>query len=76
MHIVSGYRSAQYNARIGGAPDSRHIHGDAADLEPGVATERQARHAGFVGVGVCRGWAVHVDTRPGPAVTFNDCPEQ
>lgn len=75
LRIVSGYRSARYNARVGGAPDSRHIHGDAADLEAGVATARQAQHAGFTGIGVCRGWAVHVDTRPGAVVIFDDCPE-
>lgn len=71
--IVSGYRDAAYNARIGGARDSRHIHNDAADLESGYATLAQAEAAGFRGIGVCRGWAVHVDCRPGPRVVFQDC---
>lgn len=71
--IVSGYRDPAYNKRVGGAPDSRHMHNDAADLEAGYATVPQAKAAGFHGIGVCRGWAVHVDDRPGGIVVFPDC---
>lgn len=30
--INSGLRCPAYNAKIGGAPDSRHLYGDAADI--------------------------------------------
>lgn len=30
--INSGYRCPEHNAKIGGAPNSRHLHGDAVDL--------------------------------------------
>lgn len=67
MRIVSGHRSAAHNAAVGGAARSRHLVGDAVDLERGYATPAQARAAGFRGIGVKDGWAVHVDLRPTPA---------
>lgn len=70
--IVSGYRTSAHNAEVGGAIDSRHLHGDAADLEPGYATVTQAEEAGFVGIGTKDGHATHVDMRPGPRVVFDD----
>ena len=30
--INSGYRCAKHNAKVGGAADSRHLHGDAVDV--------------------------------------------
>lgn len=71
-HIVSGYRDPAYNKSIGGAPDSRHMHNDAADLPTGYASVEQALEAGFTGVGHAGRWAVHVDTRPGHVVVFAD----
>jgi uncharacterized protein YcbK (DUF882 family) len=73
LPIVSGYRSAAYNRRIGGAPRSQHIYGRAADIPGGLATVEDARRAGAVGIGYCGRWVVHVDVRPGPSVTFEDC---
>ena len=32
LHITSGYRSAELNRRIGGAPSSQHMTGEAADI--------------------------------------------
>ena len=32
MHIMSGYRTPYYNAKIGNGKSSRHIYGDAADI--------------------------------------------
>ena len=32
VHITSGYRTAAHNAAVGGAPDSQHLRGEAADL--------------------------------------------
>lgn len=31
--ITSGYRSSAYNAAVGGATNSRHLYGDAADFQ-------------------------------------------
>ena len=32
LHIMSGYRTPWYNAKIGNVAYSRHIYGDAADI--------------------------------------------
>lgn len=64
--IVSGYRTPHTNGLLGGAADSRHLYGDAADLPEGYATVDQAVEAGAVGIGSRGPWAVHVDVRPGP----------
>src|SRR4051794_2701934 len=74
MRIVSGYRSAATNRAVGGAPNSQHLVGRAADIPPGYATVSQALGAGFAGVGFdARGWAIHVDVRPSDhPVTFRD----
>lgn len=34
LHVDSGYRSAELNARIGGSPASAHMFGRAADVIP------------------------------------------
>lgn len=62
--ILSGVRCALHNAAVGGAPRSRHLVGDAADIPIGYATVDQAERAGFTGIGSRGKWAVHVDTRP------------
>ena len=64
--VVSGHRCCSSNVTVGGAPQSRHIAGDAADIPPERATPSEAFECGAVGVGERDGWAVHVDTRPGP----------
>lgn len=66
LRIVSGIRSPAHNARVGGARDSQHLKGTAADIEMGRATVAQARAAGAVGIGSKGRWATHVDVRPGP----------
>jgi len=76
LTIVSGYRSPAYNRSVGGAPDSQHIYGRAADLPPGYCTAEVAQRAGAVGIGVCDGWVVHVDVRPTRPVIFKDCPKR
>lgn len=73
LRVVSGYRSVGTNTAVGGARNSQHLYGRAADLEPGRFTTAQALAAGARGVGYDRnGWVVHVDVRPGPVVTFRD----
>ena len=65
LPIVSGSRCVAWNAHVGGHPRSQHLHGRAADIPGDYATARQARDAGFHGVGVRRGRVVHVDVTPG-----------
>lgn len=75
LRIVSGYRSPATNRAVGGARNSQHLYGRAADVEPGRFKVAQALAAGATGVGYSSaGWVVHLDTRPGPAVTFRDGP--
>ncbi len=65
LRIVSGWRSRATNAAVGGAMNSQHLAGRAADIPAGRATVDQAAAAGAVGIGSRGGWAVHVDVRPG-----------
>jgi len=65
LRIVSGYRSEARNRAVGGARLSQHLSGRAADIPEGYATVRDAERAGFTGIGSKRGWAIHVDVRPG-----------
>jgi zinc D-Ala-D-Ala carboxypeptidase len=74
--IHSGYRSASYNSKVGGAPDSRHVYDrhpltPAADVSFANGTPSQwsklARELAFIygfgGVGTY-GTHVHVDLGP------------
>lgn len=74
LRIVSGYRTIAHNRRVGGAADSRHVHGDAADVSTAVMDARELHrvvlelHDGGLipamrGLGAYRGW-VHIDCRP------------
>lgn len=74
LPVLSGFRTEATNRLVGGARHSQHLVGRAADLPSGLVTVDQARSAGAVGIGVCRGWVVHVDVRrtPGPVI-FRDC---
>lgn len=79
VHITSGYRTAAYNAAVGGAKSSQHIQGRAADFwVEGVQVATVADYAekllpGRGGIGRYpkdaahptrrTGW-VHIDTRP------------
>lgn len=75
LNIRSGYRSPATNAAVGGARNSQHLYGRAADLYPGYCTVDEALHSGFSGVGYSsNGEVVHVDVRPGAVVTFRDGP--
>lgn len=72
--IVSGYRSPSTNKAVGGASNSQHLWGRAADLSDALGvTIEQAKAAGFSGIGVNpRGHVVHVDVRGGRPVVFAD----
>lgn len=63
--IVSGYRDPAHNRQVGGASDSQHLHGNAADVPPALTVARvRALHA-FSGIGFDprSGLVRHVDVR-------------
>lgn len=70
--VVSGYRDPLHNRRIGGASNSQHLYGNAADI-PGIASINAVRNLGlFAGIGYRArdGKVVHVDVRMvGPNTT-------
>jgi hypothetical protein len=78
ISIDSGYRTPEHNKEVGGAPDSRHTHGDAADffaaqvdswIAHGTAKDRAAvlaianRIFASGGVGNETSGTLHVDAR-------------
>lgn len=70
--IHSGYRTPATNTRVGGASNSYHLRGMAADLSwNGMDLDQAASLAatvGFRGIGLKRkNGHLHVDTRPTPA---------
>lgn len=67
--INSGYRTPAHNRRVGGASNSQHLYGKAADIVVrGVSPSRVYREADklFNGVGKYNTFT-HVDTRNGKA---------
>uniref|UniRef100_UPI00165122DE YcbK family protein n=1 Tax=Methylobacterium sp. B34 TaxID=95563 RepID=UPI00165122DE len=72
IEITSGYRSPSYNAGVGGARSSRHMHGDAFDFSGKGVSEDRARDAmnwlrseGAKGFGTYNDGSFHVDWKPG-----------
>ena len=66
--ISSGYRTLEYNKRVGGAPGSKHMEGIAVDIYKveGFTIDEMvqaADRAGFTGIGKYT-WGIHVDCRP------------
>jgi uncharacterized protein YcbK (DUF882 family) len=41
LRVISGFRSEAYNRRIGGAKLSRHVSGEAGDMQHAVLTAEQ-----------------------------------
>lgn len=72
LRPVSGYRCPAHNRAVGGAPDSRHLHGDAVDFPTGYITKEQAHDLGWRGIGYAGRWCVHADMRPGAGAIFPD----
>lgn len=75
IQITSGYRCEEWNRLCGGAPESQHTQGLAADIWVRGRTPGQVKKAAefactafrLGGIGLYRGW-VHVDMRAnGPA---------
>ena len=71
VRIVSGHRCPSSNRAVGGALDSRHLYGDAADIPAGLVNVDQAAACGAEGIGERDGWAIHVDVRPGPPARWS-----
>lgn len=68
IRITSGFRTPEYNERVGGAKDSAHVKGRAADIavsgSDAFVLVRYAIGVGFTGIGVKQHGAdrfVHVD---------------
>ena len=67
VYINSGIRCPEHNAAVGGATDSRHLYGDAADIRcEGKSPEQLYEIANEIfcdgGVGLYN-WGIHVDAR-------------
>lgn len=89
VRINSAYRTAKYNAKIGGVSNSYHVKGMAADIvAQGVPSKCIAQYAETLGCGGI-GWYerkkfVHIDTRKNRVCwkdvgsnvrkTFSECP--
>ena len=67
LRIVSGVRCAAHNATVGGAKESQHMRGTAADIPPKVDWKKLRSLGLFSGIGymAASGLVVHVDVRPG-----------
>lgn len=54
LRVTSGFRSKACNDQVGGAPSSRHLFGDSADLGAGphslCTLAKEARNRGFHGI--------------------------
>ena len=70
LHILSAYRDQLHNARVGGAPLSRHKTGRAFDIALRRVNRFELAHAaaecGFSGIGRYQTF-LHVDFRDVPA---------
>ena len=66
VNINSGYRCKTHNASVGGASQSNHMDGEAADIritgKTPLEVAQYAEHIGVLGIGVYS-WGVHIDTR-------------
>jgi len=66
--ITSGYRTPEYNAKVGGVSDSQHLYGKAVDIKiAGVdpyTVAMMGRKVGFTGIGVYNTFT-HLDVREG-----------
>lgn len=79
--VNSGYRTFDYNWKIGGAVKSQHVEGRALDIHPVFHTEAnlalirvmagQIRAEGLITAIGHYPTFVHIDTRPGPKKSWS-----
>ena len=85
LSVNSSYRDPAHNARVGGARNSQHTHGNAYDVDVSNLTNEQriqlanaARQAGFQGFGFYDN-AMHFDVGPtrawGPSYSRDSIPD-
>ncbi len=85
LEVTSGFRDPEYNARVGGAQNSRHLHGDALDISTAGMSREEVQKLigitsaqGFTGIGVYES-ALHVDMAGrrawGPSYKSDSVPE-
>lgn len=65
--VTSGYRCKSHNTAVGGAKDSQHIKGAAADIKAKTLTPLElfalaVQIPAIKGVGLYKGW-LHIDVR-------------
>lgn len=63
LHIIDAYRDPAHNRSVGGAADSMHLYGLAADIGPVCSWAAVARLGLFSGIGDRHGAISHVDLR-------------
>ncbi len=84
LDILSGYRSPEHNARVGGAKHSQHLHGRAIDFagakswspEKRAFVIQRARELGATGLGDYSSGAMQLDWRPGGRAWWGGGPTQ
>lgn len=71
IHIVSGYRTINYNNKVGGSPNSQHLLGKAADVVIYHMDKDELKEIaidmGFTGIGIYDGF-IHLDVRERPHI--------
>lgn len=82
LYIISGYRDPAHNKRVGGAPNSQHMKGTAADFSSSYGASfsfvKGLRKFSGIGRYACNNLVTHVDVRTGsstssPAAWTYDC---
>jgi peptidase M15-like protein len=84
-HVNSGYRNPAHNKEVGGAKNSRHMYGDATDLQNvtrskkeynALAAAAHAANADYIEplTGPCKKGCVHADWRKHPGHLAEEAP--
>lgn len=72
LNLVNAYRCPERNRQVGGAPNSAHLVGNAADVPGGYLTVKQWQACGAHRIGTRGGRVIHVDMWPGVHEVFVD----